>query len=78
MAVQIGASPSLVDIQGLLRRFKATFAHELEGLTASVATVQLEGKTVNRALISGFGSAAEATAFCRKLTTAGQACFVRR
>lgn len=78
VAVQIGASPSLVDIQGLLRRFKATFAHELEGLTASVATVQLEGKTVNRALISGFGSAAEATAFCRKLTTAGQACFVRR
>jgi SPOR domain len=78
VAVQVGASPSLTDIQSLLRRFNETFARDLEGLTASVATVQLQGKTVNRALISGFGSAAEASAFCRKLATAGQACFVRR
>lgn len=78
VAVQIGASPNLSDIQGLLRRFKATFAGDLSGLTANVATVQLEGKTMNRALISGFGSAAEATAFCKKLSAAGQACFVKR
>lgn len=78
VAVQIGASPSLTELQGLLRRFKERFAGDLGGLAANVATVQLDGRTMNRALISGFGSAAEATAFCKKLSAAGQACFVRR
>ncbi len=78
LAVQIGASPSLADIQGLLARFKKKFASDLGGLSASVATVQVDGKTVNRALVSGFGSAAEANAFCKTLSAAGQACFIRR
>jgi hypothetical protein len=78
VAVQIGASPSLPDIQGLLARFKKKFASELGGLTPNVATVQIDGKTVNRALISGFASNAEANSFCKTLAAAGQACFVRR
>jgi hypothetical protein len=77
-AVQVGASPSLPDIQGLLTRFKKTFAGKLGGLSTSVATVQADGKTVNRALVSGFASAAEANAFCKALSAAGQACFIRR
>jgi cell division septation protein DedD len=76
--VQVGASPSLADTQGLLTRFKKTFASHLGGLTPSVATVQVGGKTVNRALVSGFSSSAEADAFCKTLAAAGQACFIRR
>jgi len=78
IAVQIGASPSLPDIQGLLARFKKKFSGELGGLSTSVATVQVNGKTVNRALVAGFASAAQANAFCKTLSAAGQACFIRR
>jgi cell division septation protein DedD len=77
-ALQIGASPSLADTQALVAKFKKTFASRLGGLTAGIATVQVGGKTVNRALVSGLASAAEANAFCKTLAAAGQACFVRR
>jgi len=78
VAVQIGASPSKPDIEGLLARFKTKFAGEMGGLTEHVATVEVDGKTVNRALISGFATNAEANAFCKKLSAQGQACFIRR
>jgi hypothetical protein len=78
VAVQVGASPSLPDIQGLLTRFKKKFAGELGGRSTNVAAVQVDGKTVNRALVTGFASSAEANAFCKTLSAAGQACFVRR
>ena len=78
MAVQIGASPSLPDAQGLLAKFKAKYSRELGGLSTSVATVESEGKTVHRVLISGFGTSAEASVFCKTLSAGGQACFVRR
>ena len=78
VAVQIGASPSLPDTQGLLAHFKKKFGAELGGLKADVATVQVDGKTVNRALIAGFANSAEANAFCKTLADAGQACFIRR
>lgn len=78
VALQIGASPSLTDTQGLIARFKKKFGAELGGLKTDVATVQVDGKTVNRALISGFANSGEANAFCKTLTDAGQACFIRR
>jgi hypothetical protein len=78
IAVQIGASPSLPDLQRLLDKAKKRFADDLGGLTTKVATVQVNGKTVNRALISGFASNAEANAFCKTLSAQGQACFIRR
>jgi hypothetical protein len=78
VAVQVGASPSLPDIQGLLARLKKKFAGELGGRSTTVATVQVDGKTVNRALVTGFASPAEANAFCKTLSAAGQACFIRR
>ena len=78
IAVQIGASPSRADIEGLLGRFKKAHAGDLGGLTTTVTTVELQGKTVNRALIEGFASNGEAGAFCKKLEASGQACFIRR
>ena len=53
-------------------------AGEMGGLTGNVATVAVDGKTVNRALISGFGTNAQAGEFCKKLSAEGQACFIRR
>ncbi|MFI4964870.1 MAG: SPOR domain-containing protein [Caulobacterales bacterium] len=77
-ALQVGASPSLPDSQRLLARFKKKFGADLGGLTTSVATVQANGRTVNRVLLSGFASSAQANAFCNALAAAKQACFVRR
>jgi hypothetical protein len=78
IAVQIGASSSKPDIEGLLAKFKKKFAGEMGGLTGAVATVEVDGKSVNRALISGFGTNAQAGEFCKKLSAQGQACFIRR
>jgi hypothetical protein len=78
VSVQIGASPSLPDARTLLARLKKKSPALLAGLTTAVATVEVNGKTVNRALISGFGTPAEAAQLCEKLKADGQACFVRR
>ena len=78
VSVQIGASPSLADARTLLARLKKKSPALLAGLTTEVATVEVDGKTVNRALISGFGAPAEAAQLCEKLKADGQACFVRR
>jgi hypothetical protein len=78
VAVQIGASPSLPDAQGLLVKAKKKFAGEMGGHSTEVVTAEVDGKTVHRVLITGFSSAPDATALCEKLKAAGQACFVRR
>jgi hypothetical protein len=78
VSVQIAASPSLPDAKGLLARFKARSPDLLSGLTTEVATVEVAGRTVHRALISGFATGAEAARFCEALKAHGQACFVRR
>ncbi|MDP9103486.1 MAG: SPOR domain-containing protein [Pseudomonadota bacterium] len=77
-AVQIGASPNLADVQGLLTRFKKKSGAELGGLGAEIVTAQVDGKTVNRVIVSGFASITEAEAFCKKLVDARRACFIRR
>ncbi len=78
VAVQIGASPDAKDAQGLLARLKTKFAADVGGHSTEVVTAEVDGKTVHRALITGFGSAAEASSLCEKLKAGGQACFVRR
>jgi hypothetical protein len=75
---QIGASPSLPDIQGQLNRFKKKFATDLKGLDARAVTVQVDGKAVNRALVSGFAGMSDAETFCKRLTAARHPCLVRR
>ncbi len=76
-SVQIGASPISADVQGLLAHFKKKFSADLGGLSADLVVAQVDGKTVNRAIVSGFTSASEANAFCKLLADAGQACFIR-
>jgi len=77
-SVQIGVSPNLKEAQTVLDRFRKKFGGELGGLTTSVATVQADGKTLNRALVTGFKTTIEATRYCEALNAEGQPCFVRR
>ena len=77
-AVQVGASPDLADARGLLARVQRRFPDDLRGRASDVAAAQVDGRTVHRALITGFASAAEAVALCEHLKAGGQACFVRR
>jgi hypothetical protein len=78
VSVQIGASPNVKDTQTVIERFRKKFGGELGGLTTSVATVQADGKTLNRALVTGFKTTIEATRYCEALNAQGQPCFVRR
>lgn len=76
--VQIAAAASKPDTEALLAKFKKMYASEMGGLSGRVASLEVDGKPVNRALIAGFSSAAEAGAFCKTLSASGQACFIRR
>lgn len=78
IAVQVGASPDAKDAEGLLARLRKTFAADLADHATDVVTAEVGGKTVHRALVTGFGSASEASSLCERLKAAGQACFVRR
>ena len=42
-----------------------------------VETVEKDGKTLFRTSVTGFGSRADATAFCDRLKAAGKSCFVK-
>lgn len=78
LAVQVGASPSQPDAKRLMGKVQKTFAGDLGGLSSDVVTAEVDGKTVYRAVITGFHASPEATALCEKLKAGGQACFVRR
>ncbi|WP_309604625.1 SPOR domain-containing protein [Phenylobacterium sp.] len=78
VAVQVGASPDPADAKGLLARVQRRFPEDLRGRAGNVAIAQVDGRTVHRALITGFASTGEAIALCERLKAGGQACFVRR
>ncbi|HEY2357740.1 MAG TPA: SPOR domain-containing protein [Phenylobacterium sp.] len=77
IAIQVGASPDLPEAKGILARVKHRYAGELDGFKSDVATAEVGGKPLYRALISGFSSTSDAKALCAKLQAGGQACFVR-
>jgi hypothetical protein len=77
-AVQVGASPSQDDAKSLLGRVEKKFASDLAGLKTDVTAATVDGKSVYRALISGFAGAGDANRLCEALKAGGQACFVRK
>jgi hypothetical protein len=77
IVIQVGASPSLPEAKGILAHVTRKFAGELDGFRSDVATVDVDGKPLYRAMISGFSSTSDAKALCGKLKAGGQACFVR-
>lgn len=78
VALQLGASPSPGDANILIARFKQKYASSMGGLTVGVVTIQADGKTAYRVLLSGFATSVEANQFCGRLQAGGQPCFVRR
>ncbi len=77
-AVQVGASPSQDDAKGLMGRVQKKFSGEVSGFKTDVVAATVDGKTVYRALISGFAAAGDANRLCDQLKAGGQACFVRK
>jgi cell division septation protein DedD len=77
-AVQVGATPSQDDAKGLIAHVQKKFSGEVSGFKTDVVAATVDGKTVYRALISGFAGAGDANALCNQLKAGGQACFVRK
>jgi cell division septation protein DedD len=77
-AVQVGASPSADDAKAILGRLQKKLPDALKGFKTDVQIAQVDGKTVYRAVISGFAGVSDANALCGQLKAASQACFVRR
>jgi D-alanyl-D-alanine carboxypeptidase len=77
-AVQVGASPSEDDAKAILGRLQKKQADALKGFKTDVQAAQVDGKTVYRALVSGFAGMSAANALCEELKAGGHACFVRR
>lgn len=55
----------------------AAFGGDMSGKGKHFEPVTKDGKTLYRAAVTGFGSKAEAQAFCVKLTAAGHPCLVK-
>lgn len=73
LVVQVGASPSEAEAQGLL----TALGSSLDGRQSWIETAQVGGKTWRRAIVGGFADGAEAARFCAGLKAAGRGCFVR-
>ncbi|WP_337188602.1 SPOR domain-containing protein [Phenylobacterium sp.] len=71
--VQVGASPSEAEARGLL----ASVRDHAGGHETRIETAVIGGRTWRRAVVAGFGDAAEAGAFCNNLKASGRECFVR-
>ena len=77
-SVQILSAPTAAEAVHALADLKAKFGDAMAGLGAEVVTVQVGGKTLHRAIVSGFKAPGEATRFCGKLQAAGRKCFARQ
>jgi hypothetical protein len=77
-AVQIAAADTEAKATQALRAALAAFGDRLGGATLSTAQVEVQGRTVYRALVHGFSSDAEASAFCSAYKAAGRDCFLRQ
>jgi cytoskeletal protein RodZ len=76
-AVQIGAFSSQELADKGWNDAAAVAPGPAAGKGKSVEKVDVNGKTLFRTQVTGFGSRADATAFCDKLKAAGKACFVK-
>ncbi len=75
--VQIGALSSTALADKAWNEAVAIAPGAAAGKGKSVQEVDSGGKTLFRTAVTGFGSRAEATAFCDQLKAAGKSCFVR-
>jgi hypothetical protein len=76
-AVQLGAMATRAAAEAVLADLKARFADAMHGLSTGVAPASVQGRTLYRALVTGFSRDADANRFCVGLKAGGVACFVR-
>ena len=76
-AVQIGALSSTALADKAWNEAVAIAPGSAAGKGKSVQQIETNGSTLYRTAVTGFGSRAEAAAFCEQLKAAGKSCFVR-
>ena len=75
--VQLGAMATRAAAEAMLAKMKTSFVGAMHGLSTRVAPASVGGRTVHRALVTGFARTVDAQQFCTGLKTSGVACFVR-
>ena len=76
-AVQLGALATSAAAEAMLASLRTGYVGAMQGLSTRVAPASVGGRTVYRALVTGFTRAVDARQFCAGLKTGGVACFVR-
>ncbi len=74
--VQLGAFSSRSNVAAAWERYASKYP-SLRGRTPATARIAVNGATVYRLSVSGFGSSREAQGFCSSLKRVGGNCFVR-
>ena len=74
--MQVAAAAAAPQARRELANVQSRFA-AAAGLDAAVVEAQVSGRTVYRAVLSGFESRAQAVELCEALQARGQACFLR-
>lgn len=74
-AVQVVSSPVEADTRRKLDRLQRRFGPALQdGVQIRIVQAQVDGRTVYRGIVAGFGTPREAHAFCQTLKQGGQDC----
>lgn len=74
-AVQVVSSPVETDTRRKLERLQRRFGPALqEGVDIRIVQAKVDGRTVYRGVVAGFGTRREARAFCQTLKQEGQDC----
>jgi cell division septation protein DedD len=77
LAVQLGAMATRAAAEALLTELKARSLVAMHGLSTGVTPATVGGRTLYRALVTGFSRDTDANRFCAGLKASGIACFVR-
>jgi cell division protein FtsN len=77
LAVQLGAMATRAAAEALLTELRARSLDAMHGLSTGVTPATVGGRTLYRALVTGFSHDMDANLFCTGLKASGVACFVR-
>ncbi len=75
--VQLGAMATRGAAEAMLAGLRTNLVGAMHGLSTRVSPAGVGGRTVYRALVTGFARSVDAQQFCAGLKTDGVACFVR-
>lgn len=77
VTVQLGAMATSAAAEAMLASLRTGNLGAMHGLSTHVAPASVGGRTVYRALVTGFTRTIDAQQFCTGLRTGGAACFLR-